>query len=266
MNTSTINNQESTIKDFRATILGSGTGVPQPHRRAPGIAVEAGNTKLLLDSGAGTAYQLAKAGLSYHEFDHLFYTHYAHPDHINDLSELIFANKYFDPRRTSALYVYGPPGIREFIEKLAQLYPVLAILDYPVTVREVVEAAIPVGQAMVTSKPLDHLGKACVGYRVEYKGKSIVYSGDTDYCENLITLASDADVLIVECSFPNEYKSTGHLVPEEIADIAVQAGVSKVVLTHLYPPCDTVDVVAEVKKGGFDGEVVKAEDLMRVNL
>ena len=247
-----------------ATILGSGTGVPQPHRHAPGIAVEAGATKILLDSGSGTACQLAKAGLHYHEFDHLFYTHYAHPDHINDLPELIFANKYFNPRRTSNLLIYGPSGIRNFVEKLADLYPVLAILEYPISIFEMAESSAIIGDATVISKPLNHQGKACIGYRIEYQGKSIVYSGDTDYCENLTALAYNADVFIVECSFPNDYKVKGHLVPEEIAEIAMEANVKKVVLTHLYPPCDTVDVVAQVKKGGFGGEVVKAEDLMRV--
>ncbi len=228
------------------------------------MAVEAGETRILLDSGSGAAYQLAKAGLNYYEFDHLLYTHYAHPDHINDLPELIFANKYFDPRRTRELYIYGPHGIREFIEKLVHLYPVLSILDYPIKVYEMAESSMSVGEATILSKTLSHQGNACVGYRVEYKGKSIAYSGDTDYCDNLVSLALDADVFIVECSFPNEYKVKGHLVPKEITDIATQARVGKLVLTHLYPPCDTVDVVGQVTTEGFDGEVVKAKDLMRV--
>jgi ribonuclease BN (tRNA processing enzyme) len=252
-------------RNLTVTILGSGTGVPLPHRHAPGLVVEAGSTKLLLDSGSGAAYQLAQAGFNYHEFDHLFYTHCAHPDHINDLPELIFANKYFDPRRTRELYVYGPTGLRDFVEKLADLYPALAILEYPIKIYELKESSVAAGEATVISKPLDHQGNDCVGYRAEYGGKSIVYSGDTDYCENLTALAHDADVLVVECSFPNEYKVQGHLVPDDIAAIAGQARARKVVLTHLYPPCDTADVVSQVKRG-FGGDVVKAEDLMKIEI
>ncbi len=257
--------REPELATFSLTILGSGTGVPLPHRCAPGIVVEAGETKILLDSGSGTAYQLSRAGFSYHEFDHLLYTHYAHPDHVNDLPELIFANKYFDPRRVRKLFVYGPAGMRDFVEKLADLYPVLAILEYPITVYELKESSVSVGTATVISKPLDHLGKDCIGYRIQHGSRSITYSGDTDYCENLVALAYEANVLVVECSFPDEYKVKGHLVPSEIAEIATQANVKKVVLTHLYPPCDTVDIVAHVRKG-FSGEVVKAEDLMRIEL
>lgn len=82
---------------FQLTILGSGTGVPLINRHAPGLVVQAGAAQILFDSGSGTAHQLARAGFKYYEFDHLFYSHYAHPDHINDLSEFIFANAYFDP-------------------------------------------------------------------------------------------------------------------------------------------------------------------------
>jgi len=265
--TKTSNAQAATRNSppFRVTILGSGTGVPLPHRSAPGLVVEAGSTHLLLDSGSGAAYQLARAGFAYHTFDHLLYSHFAHPDHVNDLPELIFANKYFDPRRTRNLHVYGPPGMREFIHNVAELYPVLAILDYPISIHELTEHTLEIDPVTIITKPMDHQGNPCTGYRVEYNEKRVVYSGDTGYCANLIALAQHADVLVVECSFPDDYKTKGHLIPEEIADIASRAMVKKVVLTHLYPPCDSVDVVAEVRKG-FHGEVIKAEDMLKIDI
>jgi ribonuclease BN (tRNA processing enzyme) len=72
-------------------------------------------------------------------------------------------------------------------------------------------------------------------------------------------------VLIVECSFPDGYKVDGHLTPAEIGQIATQAQVKEVVLTHLYPPCDQVDVVSQVKKQ-FGGDVIRAEDLMQISI
>ncbi|HNR11824.1 MAG TPA: ribonuclease Z [Thermodesulfobacteriota bacterium] len=258
-------NSKPPREGFSLTILGSGTGVPQDHRRAPGLVIQAGSIPLLFDSGSGAAYQLPAAGFCYSDFDHLFFTHYDHPDHVNDLAELLFANKYFDPRRTRKLSIYGPPGIKKYVARLAELYSSLEDLHYPLDIREIEENEFTIDEVKIFSRPLDHQGKPCVGYRIDYRGKTVAYSGDTDYCDNLITLALKSDILVVECSFPNELKTKGHLTPRDIADVAVQARVSRVVLTHLYPPCDQVDIVAQVREG-YDGIVVKAEDLMRIDL
>lgn len=247
------------------TILGSGTGVPQPERCAPCLVVQAGNTLILMDSGSGSAYQLARAGLFYYQIDHLFYSHYTHPDHINDLAELIFANNYFDPRRTRTLNVYGPRGMRDFYCRLIALFPILGAVDFPVEVQEVGDDCIRLGEVTIRTRPLSHQQSPCVGYRLESEGKSIVYSGDTDYCGALIELAQGADLLVVECSFPNEHKVAGHLIPAEVGSIARQAAVRKVVLTHLYPRSDHADVVAQVR-AVFSGEVIKAQDLMRIGV
>jgi ribonuclease BN (tRNA processing enzyme) len=252
-------------KHFKATILGSGTGVPLKSRRAPGLAVTAGTTQILFDSGSGAAYQIAAAGLKYYDFDHLFYSHYTHPDHINDLAELIFANKYFDPPRTRELNIYGPKGIKDFFDRLVSLYPVLGDADYPISIHELEKSRISIDAMTVQSSPLDHKYSVSVGYRVEYEEKALIYSGDTDYCEALIKLAKEGDLLIVECSAPDGFKVEGHLTPSEIGEIALRAGVKKVILTHFYPRCDQVDVVAQVKKI-YDGEVIRAEDLMRVEV
>ena len=252
-------------KHFKVTILGSGTGVPVKSRHAPGLAVAAGRTQILLDSGSGAAYQIARAGLKYYDFDHLFYSHYTHPDHINDLAELIFANAYFDPPRTRELNIYGPKGIRSFFERLVALYPVFGDVKYPIRIHELEKSHITLDDMTIESRPLDHKQSVNLGYRIEYEQKSLIFSGDTDYCKALIELARQGDLLIVECSAPDGFKVEGHLTPSEIGEIALRAGVKKVILTHLYPRCDQVDVVAQVRKI-FDGEVIRAEDLMQIEI
>lgn len=248
---------------FTITFLGTGTGVPSKKRQAPGLVVQAGDINLLFDSGSGTAYQLARAGFHYHRFDHLLYSHFTHPDHINDLAELIFANKYFEPRRMTTLTVYGPKGIKNFLSNLLTLYPVLGSTLYPISVHELEEDTISINDIFIQTRPLSHQHSPCLGYRVTRQGKTVIYSGDTDYCEALVDLAGRGDVLIIECSFPDGYKVEGHLTPAEIGKIATQAQVKKVALTHLYPQCDQVDVVSQVKKN-FGGEVILAEDLMQM--
>ena len=102
-----------------------------------------------------------------------------------------------------------------------------------------------------------------VAYMTTRQGKVLAYSGDTDYCPGLVALARDADVLIAECSFPDDRKVTGHLTPSLVGRAARESGCRKVVLTHLYPPCDTCDI-AQAVQGEFAGTVIVAEDLMNI--
>lgn len=93
----------------------------------------------------------------------------------------------------------------------------------------------------------------------------MVYSGDTDFSENLIDLARGADLLICEAAFPSEFKVPGHLTPPEAGTIAARAGVRSLVLSHLYPECDQADMVAQCRQT-WSGPLTLAEDLMRVDL
>ena len=102
-----------------------------------------------------------------------------------------------------------------------------------------------------------------VSYRIEYNGKAIVYSGDTDYSGEIIKISKNADLLILECSFP--YKAEGHLTPDLCGKIAAKANAKKLVLTHFYPECDEVDVKKQCSKE-FKGKIVLAEDFMKINV
>jgi ribonuclease BN (tRNA processing enzyme) len=93
----------------------------------------------------------------------------------------------------------------------------------------------------------------------------VVYSGDTDYSENLIALSKDADVLICESAVPDDFRVKGHLTPSLAGDIATRAGVKKLILTHFYPECDNADIEFEVRKA-YDGPLVLAEDLMEIKI
>jgi ribonuclease BN (tRNA processing enzyme) len=117
----------------------------------------------------------------------------------------------------------------------------------------------------ILSKPMAHMSES-VGYRIELKnGKSIAVSGDTDYCENLIDLASGVDLLVLECSFPDEKKVEGHLTPTLAGKIASESGCKRLLLTHFYPICDQHDILQRCRQV-FHGEVILAEDLMRIEI
>jgi len=105
-----------------------------------------------------------------------------------------------------------------------------------------------------------------VGYRIEFNdGKSVVLSGDTDYCQNIIDLAFEVDLLVLECSFPDGKKVEGHLTSSLAGRIALESCCKKLLLTHLYPVCDQSDILKECQQV-FKGETVLADDLMRVKI
>jgi len=89
--------------------------------------------------------------------------------------------------------------------------------------------------------------------------RQFVYTGDTEYSQSVIELARGADTLLVECSFPDDAPVPGHLTPSGVARIAREAGVRRVVLTHIYPAVEDLDLITEVGRD-FDGEILVAED------
>jgi ribonuclease BN (tRNA processing enzyme) len=96
-------------------------------------------------------------------------------------------------------------------------------------------------------------------------GRSAVYSGDSEYCANLVEISHNADLLILECSFPEDMPCVGHLSPTLAGRVARESQCKKLLLTHFYPPCDSSDLLTPLRNE-FSGEVLLAEDLMRVVL
>ena len=92
---------------------------------------------------------------------------------------------------------------------------------------------------------------------MEAGSRSLVYSGDTDVSDSLVALARGADLLVLEAA--NPFKVPGHLTPGEAGRLAARAGARRLLLTHFYPPCDAVDVVALAAQE-FAGEIIRAED------
>jgi ribonuclease BN (tRNA processing enzyme) len=244
-------------------ILGSGTGVPSLKRGSPGFLVKAENQSILLDGGSGTLVRMLQAGVTYKDVDAILYTH-IHPDHVADLVPLIFASKYPEEPREKDLIIVGGQGFRAYFEGLRSVYGSRIEPDtFHIHIREGAAGEVAIGSLLVTALPLDHAPES-VGYRVAApQGRTLVYSGDTDYCRNIVELARGADLLLLECSFPEGMKVKGHLTPALAGRIANEAGCKRLCLTHFYPPCDCSDIRGDCQKV-FPGEVLLAEDMMRI--
>lgn len=242
------------------TILGSGTGTPSLKRGACGLLIKIENENLLFDTGPGIIGKLLKIGITYHDLDCIFYTHF-HTDHTLDLATFLFAAKYALSLRTRRLTVIGPEGLERFYAGLLNLYgDVIRPEAYEVILREIGEQELKHHAYKIRTMRMQHAPES-LGYRVESNAKVIVYSGDTDVCENIVKLGQNADVLILDCSFPDEMKVKGHLVPQEAGKLAQACNCKKLVLSHLYPVCRQDEIARQAKKT-FKGEVFVAYDLM----
>lgn len=252
---------------INVTILGSGTCVPSLQRGSCSVLMQIGAAELLFDSGPGTMRRLLEAGTTIFDLNYLFYSHF-HPDHSAELVPLIFATKYPDSsRRQSPLTILGGRGLADFFAGLKAVYGswieldpgMLKILEFDNTTRDKKQFS---GFSIETA-PVEHNPES-VAYRItSADGSSAVYSGDTDFSENLIELATDADLLICESAMPDSRQVKGHLTPSMAGDIATRAGARKLVLTHFYPDCENVDIRRECRKT-YSGPLLLAEDLMQI--
>jgi ribonuclease BN (tRNA processing enzyme) len=246
-------------------IIGSGTGIPSLRRASPALIIISNGTRILIDSGAGTLRKLLEVGITYRDVDLLLYTH-IHPDHVSDLVPILFASKYADLPREKDLLCIGGPGFRNYFEKLKKLYRHwIEPNSYQLTVRETSGEPLLYRDLRITSKPMAHISES-IGYRIEFiDGKSIAVSGDTDYCQNIVDLGFEVDVLVLECSFPEGKKVEGHLTPSLTGRIASESHCKKLLLTHLYPVCDQFDIVNQCRQV-YQGEIILGEDLLRIEI
>ncbi len=248
---------------MRLTILGSGTCVPYHRRGSSSYALELSKSTILLDCGNGATWKLGKAGISYLDIDHILITHF-HPDHTSDLIPFLFATRYsFRSTREKPLHLWGPPGLEGFFSALKEAYSDW-IVPKDLSLVDIYHDRIHLGDFVLRSAYTHHTENS-LAYRIESEGKSLVYTGDTDYSESLVELAENADVLLIECSMPDDLKIEGHLTPAGVARIANESGAKKIILTHLYPVCDESDIFARMRNQ-IDADLVVAEDLLVITV
>jgi ribonuclease BN (tRNA processing enzyme) len=250
---------------MKITILGSGTAVPSLERNSSGVLIQEEGINTLVDFGYGTLKQLLHLGITYHDIDRIFFTH-NHPDHICDLVPFLFGARYRPSARKKDLEIVAGLGFQKFLDQLMSAFKHwLVPTDYQLRITEIDEGSKQFGCHLVHFKKVKHI-EMSRGYRFENSaGKSVVLSGDTDYCKDMVELGKKADLLILECAMPDEEKIAGHLVPSLAGKLAQEADCKMLCLTHFYPPCD-LDVIRETVSAIYNGELFLAHDLMQFQL
>ncbi len=254
-------------QECHITVLGSGTAQPLPDRGSPCLLLEQAGRITLLDLGPGALRQLIRVGIPHWAVDQVLVTHF-HPDHTGDLVHLLFATRR--PEIMSArkpLRLSGPPGFRELIRRLEEVWePWLTLPEEILTVDE-----LSPDQARAGGMGDHPAGAAWTGhtdsslaYRLECpSGGSVVYSGDTGSSQDLISLAKNCDLLILECSFPDGGEVAGHLTPASAGELAAAAEARKLLLLHFYPEVLATDIAGACRRA-FKGELILGRDLLRI--
>jgi ribonuclease BN (tRNA processing enzyme) len=245
---------------MRLTVLGTGTIAFSPTRSCSSYYVEAGAARMLLDCGSGTTRRLAELAIPWQHLTHIALTHF-HIDHHQDLPTILFAGKYgMLPARSAPLDIIGPPGTLDLVTRLAAAYGDWVLNPgYELRITELDPGgSFDLGGATLASTKVPHTAES-VAYSVVEGERRMVYSGDTGVSPAFAAWARGCDTLVLECSLPSSMAIVEHLTPEQCGEMARLAEPRRLVLTHLYPPVETVDIPALIR-ANYPGPLVIAHD------
>ncbi len=219
----------------RLTFVGSGDAFAGGGRFQTCLHLEAdGAEPLLIDCGATALTAFKRMRIDPAGIGHVALTH-LHGDHFGGLPWLVLDGQF--AKRTRPLEILGPPLTTErFAQAFEALYPGALTAERPFETRiqEFRErTTITHGPARITAYPVKHTPATMPhALRVEYAGKLIAYSGDTEWTETLIEASQDADLFICECNFFDR-RAPGHLDYRTLVEHRTELTARRIVLTHM---------------------------------
>jgi len=219
---------------------------------------------MLVDIGLGTLHRLLRLGITQSDIDVICCTH-LHPDHISELVPFLFACNYAERRREKDLTIIGGESFNSFFESLSDLFQGwLTPENFQLEIQEAMSSSLFSGEVAIRTSPTKHTRES-VAFRFTHEGKSLVFSGDTGYCPEIVEFSRESDLLVLECSSPSFYEMETHLNPSIAGRIAVESGCRRLLLTHFYPICDRYDIAGECGKV-YHGELNLARDFMAMEI
>lgn len=292
--------QEREAPEIIVTLLGTGSPIPEPGRLAAVSSqdrmnattlVRAGSEVLLFDAGRGVVQRLSQAGVRGSEITSIFLTHF-HSDHTVGLPDLWLTSRLALAwgGRTKPMEVVGPVGTTALTASLAKAYEsdIAARPDQPqidLIGRDFDKDGVVFDRNGVTVRAftVDHgPAKPAVGYRVDYKGRSVLISGDTRMDENVIKYGTGVDLLLHEVLAVNPavlQKAPKlvaifnlHASPEQCGEVFAKAKPKLAAFTHIvlmgapafgvpFPAPTVQDMIDETRKT-YQGPLEAGVDLM----
>jgi ribonuclease Z len=284
---------------MKLTFLGTGAPRPSTERYGPSIYVEAGDHKILVDAGPGLRERLFEAGGfdAISGVDHVLVTH-LHFDHTVSISSAWLSGWLFG--RRVPLRIQGPAGIKDMMNNIKYAYQ--WDVDYRIMVgvpKEGTELIVDEvsdgiifneGGLMITAFQVEHMpiniasgellglrGKT-IGFRIDYKGHSVLFSGDTRSTEKseINKFGEGVDLLIHEVQVPSpgatpeanlaNVSLSVHSTPEQVGHVFAKTKPKMAVYSHIIPPGTTAEALERDTKSFYDGPLTVAHDMMEITL
>ncbi len=273
-------------KGVALQVLGSGGPELQDKRASSSYLIwQDGQARVLVDAGGGSALRFGESGAQMSQLDVILFSHF-HVDHSGDFPVLIKSSWFEDRKRP--LPIYGPEGnefmpsavefVSDFFGEKRGAFRYLSELlvpgedgSYKMQPHNVAGTAKPAevfrhDGIVAQSVRVVHGGFPSLAWRVEIGGKAIVFSGDTNgEAAGLRQLAANADLFVAHNAVPEGVTGVErnlHMPPSVIGDIAGEAHVKHLVLSHrmLRTLDKETQTQSEIEKR-FSGPLTFANDL-----
>jgi ribonuclease BN (tRNA processing enzyme) len=249
---------------LRVTVAGSSSSIPRIGKACSAYLIEDGGFRFALDFGTG-AFANMRQYADYDDLDAVVISH-MHADHFLDLIPLRYAIKYGPRRRLKPLPLWIPPGAEGMLRKMTSAFANEGdddFLDAAFDVREYDPAkGMPIGDGRLQFAETTHYIQA---YAVRYQrnGSSVTYSADTAPDQRVVTLARETNLFLCEATLlagaVEGGEVRGHSSAAEAAQMAADAGVERLVLTH-YGQAATSRDLDESARPRFAGQILVADD------
>jgi len=254
---------------MQLVVLGSGTSVPHPERSSAAHWLQTAGGSLLLDCSPAAIHRMAQEGLDWVNLDAIWISHF-HLDHVGGLVPFLFGTKYAPQTqaRRKRLTVYGPRGLGKLFRAFdwANDYG-LAKQPFPLEFREIPPRSafdvLPGLRGETFSTP--HTSESLALRLTDSDGASLVFTSDTGPVDTLADFARGVSLFFMECSFWHDKPVELHLELADAMRLAARAEPQRVLLAHLYPQWDGVDLAAEARKL-WPGETIAAYDGLRLDI
>ena len=259
--------RDKSKQDIVVRVVGCGTATPDADRVSSCFFLETAGLSMLLDCGPGAVHNLARFGLPWQHITHLLISHFP-TDHIGDVPALFFAWKWGTlPPRSAPLQLMAPKGMAKKLKHMGD-----AMGDHVSAPAFQLELNESGGEDAWLLNDVVHVRTLrtphtpeSIAFRIDAPTGSVGYTGDTGYSEQLAAFMTRVDLLIMECSLPDDLAMDAHLTPTRAARMAQQASPGALIVTHVYPQLDRAMLPDLLRAAGWSGDTVVAHDGMTIS-